>query len=79
MTRVLLDEKTEEVLGSVTMMGDGVSRRVGGGASEVVESCKNEEERVKALEKWFGVKLLKEEVRGIVGMPTEIRPPMMGV
>ena len=52
-----------------------VVKRNLGGRTEVVEVCWNEEERVRALERWFGVVLTEEEREGIRGLPTELIEP----
>ena len=44
-----------------------------GGKTTVVEDCMTEEQRVHALEKWFGIKLTEEEKAGIRGWVTELR------
>jgi arylamine N-acetyltransferase len=72
-TRVTLREGKEEAKGTLTMFGDTIQRRVDGGASEVVEVCKSEEQRVKALEKWFGVVLNQEQTEAIKGFVSEIK------
>ena len=85
-TRVLLEGEEdggkgdwEKAVGTVTLVNRSVSRRTGGGKSEVMQEFESEGERVMALEKWFGVKLREDEVNGIVGMATHIRQPMTGV
>jgi arylamine N-acetyltransferase len=85
-TRVLLGSEEDggegdgrRAVGTVTLVNSSVSRRIGGGKSEVLQEFKSEGERVLALEKWFGVKLRQDEVNGIVGMATHIRRPMTEV
>jgi len=72
-TRVTLKEGKEEAEGTLTMFGDTVQKRVDGGPSDVVEVCKSEEQRVTALEKWFGIVLSEEEIKAIGGHITEIK------
>ena len=67
------DTRGEKAIGTATMVGRSVSKRIGSGKSEVMQEFKSEAERVTALEQWFGVKLRDDEINGIVGMPTEIR------
>lgn len=43
------------------------------GKTEVVQDLQNEEDRVSALEKWFGIKLLDHEAAGIQGLGSELR------
>lgn len=62
----------EEVVGTVVLNGGEVKRRVKG-ETEYLRTCRTEEERVKALEELFGLRLTDEERRGIRGMVTELR------
>jgi arylamine N-acetyltransferase len=43
-----------------------------GGRTSVIQTCRTEEERVQALEKYFGIKLNEEERLGINGRSTEL-------
>jgi len=61
-----------EIVGQISLDGGVVKRRIGD-KSEIVEVCKTEEERVKALEKWFGIRLTAGERRAIKGLVTELR------
>lgn len=61
-----------KIVGQISLDGGVVKRRIGD-KSEVVEVCKTEAERVKALERWFGIRLTAEERRGIKGLGTELR------
>lgn len=61
-----------EVIGKI-MLADGVVKRNMGGRTEVVKECKSEEERVKALEEYFGIHLSDDARQGIVGFETELR------
>jgi len=60
-----------KIVGQVSLVGGVVKRRIGE-TIEVMEVCKTEAERVKALEKWFGIRLTAEERRGIKGLSTEL-------
>jgi arylamine N-acetyltransferase len=62
----------EEIYGK-RMLVDGLVKENLGGRTKVVEECGAEEERVAALEKWFGITLTEEERKGIQGWPTELR------
>lgn len=76
LVKTLVDEETRtKPLGTVTLMGDVIERRIGTGKKEVVVQAKSEKERVLALRTWFGVVLLPEEERGISGMASEVRKP----
>lgn len=56
----------------LTLFQNEVKRRIGG-TKEVVETLRSETDRVRALEKWFGIVLAEEERRGIVGLVTELK------
>jgi arylamine N-acetyltransferase len=78
LTRVLMEEsgassEDKEAIGTLTIMGDTLQRRVHGGASEVILVCKSEPDRIAMLEKWFNVVLNTEEQRAIVGLASEIK------
>ena len=60
-----------QITGQISLDGEVVKRRTGN-AIEVVEVCKTEAERVKVLEKWFGIRLTAEEQAGITGLVTEL-------
>ena len=60
-----------EIVGDITLMGGELKRRVKG-KSEVLASCKSEEERVRALDKFLNIKLTEAEILGIKGMQTEL-------
>lgn len=60
-----------QIVGDVTLFGSEVKKRVKG-KSEVLALCKSEEERVKALDEFLGVKLSSAEIEGIRDMPTEL-------
>lgn len=72
--RMLLDKKEgkEGVVGTVTMGGLEVKRKVNGEKTEVVASFSSESERVDALAKWFGIVLSSEEGEGIQGTETDL-------
>jgi arylamine N-acetyltransferase len=67
--KMILDEG--EIVGDITLFGGEVKRRIKG-KSEVLAICKGEEDRVKALEEFLGIKLSAAEREGIRGMPTEL-------
>ncbi|KAL2866627.1 arylamine N-acetyltransferase family protein [Aspergillus lucknowensis] len=70
--QLLLDEAEGELQGLYILAGKEVKRRIHGN-TEVVQTLQDEEDRVKALEKWFGMRLLDHEVAGIVGLGTEMK------
>jgi arylamine N-acetyltransferase len=73
LSRVALKEGKDEAEGTITIFGDTIQKRVSGGPSVVIEVFKSEEQRVKALERWFGVVLDEEEIKAIEGFVSEIR------
>ncbi|KAI9373827.1 hypothetical protein BJX61DRAFT_361902 [Aspergillus egyptiacus] len=68
-----LDERGEELQGLYVLAGGEVKRRKAMGGSEVVQRLEREEDRVRALERWFGVRLADHEVVGIRGLGSEIK------
>ncbi|KAL9039495.1 MAG: hypothetical protein Q9214_004856, partial [Letrouitia sp. 1 TL-2023] len=72
--RMLLDNKggMEGVVGTVTMGGLEVKRKVSRGETEIVASFRSESDRVNALAKWFGIVLSREEKEGIRGTETHL-------
>jgi arylamine N-acetyltransferase len=71
LTKVLLDGN--RAVGTLTMMGDTLQRRLEGGESEVILVCKGEIERIEALEKWFNVVLTAEQKAAIQNTAAEIK------
>lgn len=65
------DGKGQEVYGKRMLSGRVVKANLGG-RTEVLEVCETEEQRVRALEKWFGISLTGRERKGIRGWGTEI-------
>jgi arylamine N-acetyltransferase len=70
-TKLLLKEN--QVEGMLTMFNTFVQKRVGGGEAELLEVLGSEAERVKALEKYFGIVISEEQINGITGRVTEIK------
>jgi arylamine N-acetyltransferase len=60
-----------QIVGDITLAGNEVKKRIKG-ESTVLALCTSEEERLKALDEFFGVKLSSAEKDGIRGMITEI-------
>ena len=69
--KMLLDEKKEEIIGTVTLMDNVVKRRIHG-KTEPLATLENEKQRVEALEKWFDIRLKDEEIDGIREMVSRI-------
>jgi arylamine N-acetyltransferase len=68
----ILSKEKEEPVGLLILHRDYVKRRMGA-ESEIIEQLKSEEQRVKALEKYFGIVLSPKEQRGIRGLASELR------
>lgn len=60
-----------EIVGTLMLVGGDLKRRIKGG-TEDLKACKTEEDRVQALEEWFGIKVRDDERAGIRGMVTEL-------
>lgn len=54
------------------MLVNGVVKENLGGKTEVRVDCETEEERMQALDKWFGMRFTEEEKAGIKGWGTEL-------
>ncbi|KAL4974174.1 hypothetical protein BDW66DRAFT_140505 [Aspergillus desertorum] len=70
--RHILSEDESAIQGLYIMAGKQVKRRVSG-HTEVVQTLETEEDRVQALAKWFGIRLLDYEVAGIQGLGSELK------
>ena len=66
------EEGEEEIFGK-RMLVNGTVKENLGGKTKVVQECTVEEERIGALEKWFGMRFTEEERLGIVGYVTELK------
>lgn len=69
--RMILNEDSGELEGVLILFKDYVKRRIGRN-TEVLEELKNEEQRVRALEKYFWISLEPSEQRAIRGLATEL-------
>lgn len=69
---LLWDESKHEIQGQCTMVGNVVKRRIRG-QSETVETFHTEDDRVRALAKWFGLHFRTDEVDAIRGLPSQIK------
>jgi arylamine N-acetyltransferase len=72
MCTVLDSEKTKPV-GLLILHRDYVKKRMGD-KSEIIETLETEEQRVHALEKYFGIVLAPDERKAIQGLASELRP-----
>ena len=68
------DEGGEHEIYGKRMMVNGVVKENLGGKTQIIAQLKSEEERVSALEKYFGIELAEEEVLGIAGYKSELGP-----
>lgn len=71
--RMLMDQEEGRLEGEITLHRDILTTRVIG-KEKIVIKLRNEEERVKALEEYFNIKLTYTEQRAIMGLVSEIRP-----
>ncbi|KAK5019450.1 N-hydroxyarylamine O-acetyltransferase [Cryomyces antarcticus] len=71
-TKMLMDSGTEQIVGDVTLFETAIKKRIAGKA-EALTTITSEEERVRALEKYLGVKLSEAERTGIQGMASEVK------
>lgn len=70
--RMIMDESGREVKGQCIMSGREVKRRVRG-QTEVLETLESEDDRVKALARWFDMHLREDEVQAIRDMVSMLR------
>ncbi|KAJ4390335.1 hypothetical protein N0V85_007323 [Neurospora sp. IMI 360204] len=66
------DKKEQQPIGVLILHKDYVKRRIGD-KSEIIEHFESEEQRVKALQKYFGIVLTKKEKEAIRGLPSELK------
>jgi arylamine N-acetyltransferase len=77
LTKVILDRGHERAIGNLTLFHDELKQRLNG-RSDMLVTCRTEQQRVMVLEEYFGVKLRADEIRGIQGLPSEIIQPWEG-
>lgn len=71
-TRMVLDEDEREIIGQVVLLGNEVKRRIRG-KSEVLEVMSCEQDRVKALGRYFDMHFRGCEIEGIRGLSSELK------
>ena len=71
------EEGDEEIVGK-KMLVDGDAKVNMGGKTQLVKTCKSEEDRVEVLREIFGIHLTEDEVRGIRGRNVELLGGMIG-
>lgn len=69
--RTILNHETKQAEGTIVLHKDEVKRKIGDKV-ELLETLKNEAERVKAIEKYFSIVLTPSEQKAIIGMPQEL-------
>ncbi|KAJ5823177.1 Arylamine N-acetyltransferase [Penicillium robsamsonii] len=70
--RMILDPSGTEIIGQCVMSGKEVKERLGG-KTEILQVLETEEDRVKALAKYFNMHLREDEIQGIRGMTSELK------
>ncbi|GLI77685.1 hypothetical protein PoHVEF18_005978 [Penicillium ochrochloron] len=70
--RMILDPTGKEIIGQCIMSGREVKQRIGG-QTEVLQVLQTEEDRIKALAKYFDMHLRTGEIEGIRGLPSQIK------
>ena len=65
------DVEDSKIVGKLMLVNGTVKRNLGG-KTEIVQVCKNEDERVQALKQWFGITVTDDERQGIKGLVTEL-------
>ncbi|KAJ5504367.1 Arylamine N-acetyltransferase [Penicillium fimorum] len=70
--RMVLDLSGTEIIGQCVMSGKEVKKRLGG-KTEILQVLETEEDRVKALAKYFDMQLREDEIQGIRGMTSELK------
>jgi arylamine N-acetyltransferase len=70
--RMILDEDAQRIIGQCIMSGREVKRRTYG-QTEILQVLHTEEDRVKALAKYFDMHLRNNEIEGIWGLTSELR------
>ncbi|KOS38046.1 hypothetical protein ACN38_g11147 [Penicillium nordicum] len=71
-TRMILDQSGTEIIGQCIMLGKEVKERLHG-QTEILQVLETEEDRVKALAKYFDMHLCESEIQGIRGMTSELK------
>ncbi|KAJ5545054.1 hypothetical protein N7535_006558 [Penicillium sp. DV-2018c] len=70
--RMILNERGTEIIGQRVMSGKEVKQRLHG-ETEVLQILETEDDRVKALAKYFDMHLRESEIQGIRGLPSELK------
>ena len=70
--RMILDQTGTEIIGQCVMSGKEVKERLRG-QTEILQVLETEEDRIKALAKYFDMHLRESEIQGIRGMTSELK------
>ncbi|KAF7719998.1 Uncharacterized protein PECH_008134 [Penicillium ucsense] len=70
--RMIMDPASKEIIGQCIISGKEAKKRIGG-ETQTLQVLENEEDRVHALGKYFGVHLRKHEIEGIRGFVSELK------
>ncbi|KGO78428.1 Arylamine N-acetyltransferase [Penicillium italicum] len=70
--RMILDQSGTEIIGQCVMSGKEVKERLRG-KTEILQVLETEEDRIKALAKYFDMYLCESEIQGIRGMTSELK------
>jgi hypothetical protein len=70
--RAMRDPKSGDIEGVTTLHKNEIKRTIRG-KTDVLETLKTEDERVRAIEKYFDIVLRDEERKAILGRPTELK------
>lgn len=70
--RPVLDEATGELVAERILHGN-VVKEGASGQDRILEVLETEEDRIRALEKYFGIRLSEKEKRGIKGLVSELK------
>ncbi|CAI7599326.1 unnamed protein product [Penicillium crustosum] len=70
--RMILNQTGTEIIGQCIMSGKDVKERLRG-QTEILQVLETEEDRVKALAKYFDMHLRQSEIQGIRGMTSELK------
>ncbi|KAJ5949268.1 hypothetical protein N7454_000852 [Penicillium verhagenii] len=69
---MIMDQSEENIIGQYVMSGKELKKRVHG-ESQMLQILQNEDDRVKALAKYFGISLRQNEIQGIQGLSSELK------
>ncbi|KAI2790557.1 hypothetical protein POX_d06077 [Penicillium oxalicum] len=70
--RMIMDPESREIIGQCIISGKEVKKRMGA-HTEVLQPLENEQDRVNALAKYFGVHFRAHEIEGIRGFVSELK------